>query len=157
MKGSCRGLIWGTILAFIWRGWRNPRSTSVRIVGIPVHIEIGHFPNTSQNHYSMSQLLLSLGWHLNPEPPWYQSTILIATAVCKCQQTLKPHEILLVKVVGMDTTMYLNPILTLSNPLAHWVHHSYFCLFRSCGALSAPWFFQDYWNLVKFIIIVEVT
>jgi hypothetical protein len=34
--------------------------------------------------------------------------------------------------------------LTLSHPLAHCVHHSYYCLFWSYGAFGAPWFFQGY-------------
>lgn len=33
----------------------------------------------------------------------------------------------------------------------------YFCLSRSYESLRAPWFFQRYWNLAKFLPFVEVT
>jgi hypothetical protein len=120
MKGSGCALFDVLYWNFIWRGWRNPRTTSVRIVGVPVHIQIVSFPNTSQNHYSMNQLLLTLDLHSNLEPLWYQPIILIATAVCKYQQTWKPQEILLVKVVRMDTAMCLNPTLSSILSLTRW-------------------------------------
>jgi hypothetical protein len=40
------GLIWGTILAFVWREWAT--KTSVRIVGASAGIRTGHLPHTSQ-------------------------------------------------------------------------------------------------------------
>jgi hypothetical protein len=138
MKGSGLAQIWCTVLEFYLEGMKNPQTTSVRIVGVPVHIQIVHFPNTSQNHYSMSQLLWSLDLHSNLEPLWYQSIILIATAVYKCQQTWKPQEILLVKVVRMEIAMCLIPTLNSILSLTHWsvMSASTFSPYFVCLSLS---------------------
>jgi hypothetical protein len=63
---------------------------------------------------------------------------------------------LTIKFGGADYMKYMSKWgLTLSHPLAHQVCHSYFQLFWSYGAFGAPWFFQGYWNLAKFIIVVD--
>lgn len=71
-KWSCPNLMYYTGI-FFWRGWRSPRTTSVRIVVVPFHIQTVDFPNKNHNHYSMSQLLWSLVLHSNLEPHSYQS------------------------------------------------------------------------------------
>jgi hypothetical protein len=50
-KEVCRGLIWGTLRAFVWSDWERLRKTSVRVASVPTDIRIQHLPNETVSHY----------------------------------------------------------------------------------------------------------
>jgi hypothetical protein len=57
LEGNFRGSNRGTILAFAWRDWAEPRRSSVRIVGFPTEIQTQHLPNIGLDCYLCSNLL----------------------------------------------------------------------------------------------------
>jgi hypothetical protein len=60
VEGCGCSLTWSTIQVFTWRDWEKPRKPSVKIVGVPAEIRIGHVPHWSHELCRLSQLAR---WH----------------------------------------------------------------------------------------------